>query len=79
MKGLDPDFAQRDLVTAIDKGEFPKWTLKVQIMTEEQAKTWRFNPFDLTKTWSQKDFPLIEVGEMELNENAQNYFADFAS
>ncbi|MEO8403413.1 MAG: catalase [Chitinophagaceae bacterium] len=76
MKGLDADHAQRDLVEAIDKGDYPKWTMKVQIMTEEQAKTYKWNPFDLTKTWSQKDFPLIEVGEMELNENPQNYFAE---
>ncbi len=75
MKGQDPDFAQRDLVEAIDKKDFPKWSLNVQIMTEEQAKTYKWNPFDLTKTWSHKDFPLIEVGIMELNENPKNYFA----
>lgn len=75
IKGEDPDFAQRDLVEAIEKGDFPKWDLKVQIMTEEQAKTYRWNPFDLTKTWSHKDFPLIDVGVMELNENPKNYFA----
>jgi catalase len=76
MKGEDPDWAQRDLVNAIDNGDFPKWALKVQIMTEEQAKAYRWNPFDLTKTWSQKDFPLIDVGVMELNENPKNYFAE---
>jgi catalase len=76
MKGEDPDHAQRDLVTAIDKGDFPKWSVKVQIMNEEQAKTYKWNPFDLTKTWSQKDFPLIELGEIELNENPRNFFAD---
>lgn len=76
MKGEDADWAQRDLVNAIDNGDFPKWDVKVQVMTEEQAKTYRWNPFDLTKTWSQKDFPLIPVGELELNENPQNYFAD---
>src|SRR5688572_28163655 len=76
MKGEDPDHAQRDLVSSIDRGEFPKWWLKVQIMTEEQAKTYKFNPFDLTKTWSQKDFPLQELGEIELNENPRNFFAD---
>ena len=76
MKGNDPDFAQRDLVEAIDRGEFPRWTVKVQIMPEEDAKTYKFNPFDLTKTWSQKDYPLIDVGVMELNEIPQNYFAD---
>jgi catalase len=75
MKSMDPDFAQRDLVNAIETGDFPKWALKVQIMTEEQAKTYHWNPFDLTKTWSHKDFPLIDVGVMELNENPKNYFA----
>ncbi len=76
MKGQDPDHAQRDLVAAIDAGDFPKWDVKVQIMSEEQAKTYKWNPFDLTKTWSQKDFPLIELGVLELNENPQNYFAE---
>ena len=76
MKGDDPDWAQRDLVTAIDKGDFPKWALKIQVMSEEQAKTYKWNPFDLTKVWSHKDFPLIEVGVLELNENPKNYFAD---
>lgn len=75
MKGDDPDFSQRDLVQAIEKGDFPKWALKVQIMTEEEAKTYQWNPFDLTKTWSHKDFPLIDIGIMELNENPKNYFA----
>jgi catalase len=76
MKGEDADWAQRDLVNAIDAGSFPKWALKIQIMTEEQARNYKFNPFDLTKTWSQKEFPLIDVGIMELNENPQNYFAE---
>lgn len=75
MKGDDPDFAQRDLVEAIEKGDFPKWTMNVQIMTEEQAKTFRWNPFDLTKVWPHADFPLIEVGVMELNKIPENYFA----
>jgi len=75
MKGEDPDFAQRDLLEAIDKNDFPKWALKVQIMTEAAAKHYKWNPFDLTKTWSHKDFPLIDVGVMELNENPKNYFA----
>lgn len=75
MRGKDPDFAQRDLVEAIDKGEFPKWKMYIQVMTEQQAKDSPFNPFDLTKTWSQKIYPLIEVGEMELNQIPDNYFA----
>ncbi len=76
MKGMDADWAQRDLVKAIDDGHFPKWSLKIQVMTEEQARTYKWNPFDLTKVWLHKDFPLIDVGEMELNENPRNYFAD---
>ncbi len=76
MKGKDPDHAQRDMVDAISKGNFPKWTLKVQIMPEKQAKTYRWNPFDLTKVWPHKDYPLIEVGEMELNKIPENYFRD---
>jgi catalase len=76
MKGIDPDFAQRDLLNEIDRGNYPKWTLKIQVMTEDQAKIHPFNPFDLTKTWSQKEYPLIELGVLELNENPQNYFAE---
>lgn len=66
----------RDLLEAIDRGDFPRWTLYFQIMTEEQARTYKENPFDITKTWSHKDFPLIEVGVLELNRNPENYFAD---
>lgn len=76
MKGEDPDWAQRDLVHAIDHGDYPRWSMKIQVMTEAQAKTYQWNPFDLTKVWSHKDFPLIDVGVLELNENPQNYFAE---
>jgi catalase len=76
MKGNDPDHAQRDLVEAIDRGEFPRWTLKVQVMPEKDAKTYRINPFDLTKVWPHADYPLIEVGVMELNKVPENYFAE---
>ena len=75
MKGENPDFAQEDLVTAIENGNFPKWTLYIQVMTEEQAKEFRWNPFDVTKVWLKNEFPLIEVGEMELNEIPANFFA----
>ena len=64
------------LFLIIDKKDFPKWKMFVQIMTEEEAKTYRFHPFDLTKVWSKKDFPLIPVGEFELNRNPENYFQD---
>jgi catalase len=75
MKGMDPDFSQRDLVTAIDNKDFPKWALKIQVMTQDQADALPFNPFDVTKVWPHGDFPLIDVGEMELNEIPKNYFA----
>jgi len=76
LKGKDPDYAQRDLVEAISKKNFPKWTLKIQVMNDEQAKKFKWNPFDITKVWSHKDFPLIEVGVMELNEIPENYYAN---
>src|ERR1017187_791093 len=76
MKGIDLDQAQRSLVEVIEKKDFPKWALKIQVMTDEQAKNFRWNPFDLTKVWLHKDFPLIDVGIMELNEVPQNYFRD---
>jgi catalase len=76
MKGEDPDWAQRDLFEAIEKGDFPRWALKVQIMTDDEANAFRFNPFDVTKVWPHSEFPLIDVGLLELNVNPQNYFAD---
>ena len=76
LRGKDPDYSQRDLVQAIEKKEFPKWTLNIQVMTEEQAKKFKWNPFDVTKVWPHKEFPLIEAGVMELNEIPANYFAD---
>ena len=74
--GTDRESHQRDLFEAIDRGDYPKWTVKVQIMTEEQAKTFRWNPFDLTKIWPHSEFPLTEVGVLELNRNPENYFAE---
>ena len=76
MKGIDLDQAQRDMVDAIAKNDFPKWALKIQVMTDEQAKTFKWNPFDITKVWFHKDFPLIDVGIMELNRIPENYFRD---
>src|SRR5918911_1260742 len=76
MRGTDPDWAQRDLVEAIDRGDYPRWALKIQIMTDAQANTFRWNPFDLTKTWPHREFPLIDVGVMTLHELSANYFAD---
>jgi len=76
LKGTDPDYAQRDLVNAIENGDFPKWVLKIQIMTLAEAKSFKWNPFDLTKIWPHTDFPLMNVGEIELNEIPENYFQD---
>jgi catalase len=72
----DRESSQRDMFEAIERGEFPKWRFCVQIMPEQEAKTWRWNPFDLTKVWPHADYPLIEVGELELNCNPENYFAE---
>ena len=72
----DRESHQRDLYDAIEKGNFPKWAMKIQVMTEDQAKNCPFNPFDLTKVWPHGDYPLIEVGEFQLNRNPENYFSD---
>ncbi|KQV44843.1 MULTISPECIES: catalase [unclassified Duganella] len=72
----DRESSQRDLYEAIERGEYPRWTLKVQLMTEQQAAQAAFNPFDLTKVWPHKDYPLHEVGVLELNRNPDNYHAD---
>nr|WP_286290781.1 catalase [Thalassotalea piscium] len=74
--GKDRESHQQDLFNAIENKEFPKWTLSVQIMPEADANKVSYNPFDLTKVWPHKDYPLIEVGVMELNCNPENYFAD---
>ncbi len=74
IKGIDPDHAQRDLFGAIEDGDFPKWSVNVQIMPEADADSYHLNPFDLTKVWPHKDYPLIEIGELELNRNPENYF-----
>ena len=76
LKGEDPDHATRDLFNAIERGEYPSWRLEVQIMTPEQAKEYRFDPFDITKVWFHADFPPITIGRMVLNRNPENYFAD---
>ena len=74
--GRDRDSHQRDLYHAIDNGDSPRWRMCVQVMTDEQAALSAFDPFDLTKVWPHRDFPLIEVGVVELNRNPDNYFAD---
>jgi catalase len=75
MRGKDPDHATRDLYEAIEQGDYPSWTLQMQIMTPEQAKNYRFDIFDITKVWPHADFPPIEVGKLVLNRNPENYFA----
>ena len=64
------------LFSAIEKGDFPKWAVKIQVMPEAESKTYHINPFDLTKVWPHGDYPLIEIGELELNRNPANYFAE---
>ncbi|USG61966.1 catalase [Sneathiella marina] len=72
----DRESHQRDLYQAIEDGNFPQWKVKVQIMTETQAEATSYNPFDLTKVWPHSEFPLIEIGTLELNRNPENYFAE---
>jgi len=76
LAGSDPDFATRDLYNAIKNGDFPAWKVYAQIMTADAAKTYRFDPFDITKVWPHDDYPLQELGRMVLNRNPENYFAD---
>jgi catalase len=76
IRGKDPDYAQRDLFDAIAKGDFPRWRVCVQIMPEKEADTYRINSFDLTKVWPHGDYPLVEVGELVLDRNPVNYFAE---
>lgn len=71
----DRESHQRDLYESIERKDFPRWTMYIQVMTQEQAKACPFNPFDLTKVWPHADYPLIEVGVLELNRNPDNYFA----
>ncbi len=74
--GQDRESHQRDLYDAIESGDFPKWTMYVQVMPELEAETVPYHPFDLTVVWPHADYPLIEVGEFELNRNPENFFLD---
>jgi catalase len=74
--GEDRESHQRDLYSAIERGDFPKWRVMVQVMPEADAEKTAYNPFDLTKVWPHKDYPLIEVGVLELNRNPENYHAE---
>jgi catalase len=73
LAGADADYHRRDLYTAIKRGEYPSWTLKMQIMPYEDARTYRINPFDLTKVWPQGEYPLIEVGKLTLDRNPTDF------
>lgn len=74
--GENPDYHTQQLFDMIEGGEYPSWTFSVQVMPEVEAEEYRWNPFDLTKVWPHGDYPLIEVGQMELNRNPENYFAE---
>jgi len=76
LTGSDPDYAGRDLFNAIDDGNFPAYKMFIQVMTFEEAETFRWNPFDLTKIWPHSEFPLIPVGRLVLNKNPKNYHAE---
>jgi len=76
LAGSDADYYRRDLHDAIEAGNFPSWDVSVQVMTYEEGKTYRFNPFDVTKVWPHADFPLIPVGTHTLNRNPENFFAE---
>lgn len=76
LAGSDPDYAIRDLYNSIATGNFPSWTMKIQVMTYDEAEKQTFNPFDLTKVWPQSEFPLMPVGKFILNKNPANYFAE---
>jgi catalase len=74
--GRDRESHQRDLFDSIENGDFPRWKLFIQVMSEEEANTYHIHPFDITKIWPHADYPLIEVGIMELNRNPENFFAE---
>lgn len=76
LSATNPDYSIQDLYNAIANGNYPSWSFFIQVMTFEQAEQFRWNPFDLTKVWSHKDFPLIPVGKLVLNRNPVNYFAE---
>lgn len=76
LAGTDGDYHTRDLYEAIERGDYPSWTLYMQIMPFKEAETYRFNPFDLTKVWPHADYPLIKVGKLTLNRNPTDYHTE---
>ena len=76
LASADGDYHRRDLCNAIKNGDFPKWTLKMQVMPFADAKTYRINPFDLTRVWPHEDYPLIEVGKLVLDRNVSDFHTE---
>ena len=76
LAGINPDYSTEDLFQNIQNGNGPSWTFKVQVMPLEDAASYKFDPFDLTKVWSHKDYPLREVGKLKFDRNPTNYFAE---
>ena len=76
LAGENPDYHTVKLFESIEKGNYPTWTFSIQVMPESEAENYQWNPFDLTKVWPHSDYPLIEVGILELNRNPSNYFAE---
>lgn len=76
LESSNPDFSIEDLKNAIEKGNYPSWTMYIQIMTKEEAQNYKFDPFDVTKVWYHADYPLIPIGKLVLNKNPQNYFSE---
>lgn len=76
LAGSEPDYHVKDLYNAIERGDFPSWTMMLQVMDPKEAESFRFNIFDITKTWPQSEYPLVPVGKLTLNRNPDNYFQD---
>lgn len=76
MASVNPDFSNEDLFNAIERGDYPSWTLDVQVMDPKEAEHYRWNIFDVTKVWPHSDFPLRSVGRFTLNRNPENHFAE---
>jgi catalase len=76
LAGEEPDYHIKDMYNSIESGNYPSWTLMLQVMDPKEAETFRWNIFDITKTWPHKEYPLIPVGKLTLNKNAENYFQD---
>jgi catalase len=76
LAGEEPDYHVKDMFNAIEKGDFPTWTMCLQVMDPKEAETYHWNIFDATRIWPHKDYPLIPVGKLTLNKNPENYFQD---